>query len=94
MTDDLIKRLRDEVAQHEPRCLLLSPETVIMLLDEIERLRAENAALTADARRYRWLRDFSSGETDDYGNVSIEFRCDFEHYANPDASIDAAMGVK
>ena len=39
MTDDLIKRLRDEVAQHEPRCLLLSPETVIMLLDEIERLR-------------------------------------------------------
>ena len=67
---------------------------------EIERLRAERdelrrqlAEAEQDARRYRYLRDQQAGEVDDYGTVGIKFRCDFEHYRDLDASIDAAMGL-
>ncbi|HCF4141369.1 TPA: hypothetical protein NIE10_006567, partial [Pseudomonas aeruginosa] len=32
-----------------------NPKTVLALLDEIDRLKAENEALRKDAARYRWL---------------------------------------
>lgn len=56
MTDDIIKLLRDEVAQHEVRCLSLSPETVVMLLGQLDAAEAEIERLREDAERYRWLR--------------------------------------
>lgn len=43
--------------------------------DEIERLRAENAALRADAERYRWLREQHEGS--DGGDPLAEAFCVF-----------------
>lgn len=36
---------------------LANPAAVLALLDEIDQLTAENAALRRDAERYRWLRN-------------------------------------
>ena len=76
---DIVERLRRLYVQN-------GTNYVQEAADEIERLRA-------DAERYRYLRDKCSGEVDDYGTVGIKFRCDFEHYRDLDASIDAAMGL-
>ena len=69
-------------------------------IDEIERLTAERDGLRRqlaeaeqDARRYRHLVEKHSTEVDDYGTLGITFRCDFEHYNDIDAAIDAAMGL-
>lgn len=53
--------------------------------DEIDRLRAEVAALRADAERYRWLRARKPGGT--YRIAGLLYR---EGDANFDAAIDAA----
>ncbi len=52
-------------------------------------LRAKVEALRADAERYRWLRDNRVSENDD-GEKCVYFWCDFEHYDDVDAAIDAA----
>jgi hypothetical protein len=53
----------------------------------------EIAKLRKDAERYRWLlancvREVSD---EDDGTKSIIFHCDFEHYNDVSAAIDAAM---
>jgi hypothetical protein len=52
-------------------------------------LRAERDAAVVDALRYRWLRDNRVDENGD-GEKCIYFWCDFEHYDDVDAAIDAA----
>ncbi|EOB7987715.1 TPA: hypothetical protein ACNRRD_001897 [Pseudomonas aeruginosa] len=41
----------------------VEPELILDLLDEIDRLKAENEALRKDAERYRWLRGASHFDT-------------------------------
>jgi len=60
---------------------------------DINRLRAECDALRADAERYRFLRDNRVDENDE-GEKYITFYCDFEHYDDVDAAIDAARSTK
>ena len=48
------------------------------------------AAERKDAARYRWLLEHSVSENDD-GEKCIYYWCDFEHYDDVSASIDAAM---
>jgi hypothetical protein len=77
-----------EVAECQER----RSETIAMceqLRAELARLTAERNALRADAERYRWLRDNRVSENDD-GEKCVYFWCDFEHYDNVDAAIDAA----
>ena len=50
-------------------------------------------ALRADAERYRFLRDNRFDENDE-GEKYITFFCDFEHYDDVDAAIDAARSTK
>ena len=50
-------------------------------------------ALRADAERYRFLRDNRVDENDE-GEKYITFYCDFEHYDDVDAAIDAARSAK
>lgn len=60
--------------------------------DLIDALRAEVEALRADALRYRHLKAHNVSENDD-GEKCVYFWCDFEHYDDVDAAIDAAMGA-
>lgn len=53
MTDDLIKRLNR---------ISVSPATADEAAKEIERLRAENAALAQDAARYRFVEPMIGGD--------------------------------
>lgn len=53
--------------------------------------RAERDALAKDAARYRFLRTKHVVETMNDGELCIHYACDFEHYNDPDASIDAAL---
>lgn len=56
-----------------------------------ETAAAELEALRADAERYRYLLEHhvSPHESDD-GTLVLRFVCDFEHYNDVSASIDAA----
>lgn len=58
--------------------------------DEIAQLERENAALLADARRYRWLRDEGDGTMHVYLGMDEFSLIDSEL----DAAIDAAMKEK
>ena len=48
-------------------------------------------ALRADAERYRHLRAKHVVESPNDGELCIHYVCDFDHYNDPDASIDAAL---
>ncbi|HCF2029392.1 TPA: ead/Ea22-like family protein [Pseudomonas aeruginosa] len=69
-----------------------NPKTILALLDEIDRLKAENEALRKDAARYRWLRERDL-ETIRQGGVFAGMTpenivLNLEHL---DAAIDAAL---
>ena len=51
---------------------------------ELERLRANDA-------RYAWLKAHRTRERGDHGDLALRFDCNFEHYNDIDAAIDAAM---
>lgn len=51
---DLVERLREANANSTQRCL--GSGIFGEAADRIEQLERENAALVADARRYRWMR--------------------------------------
>jgi hypothetical protein len=92
----------DEGRKNRDYIAAASPENVGALLDEIERLRAENEALAADARRYRWLRDTST-MIDRPGPMVAMYDADgwavndgteILDHAELDAAIDAAMAAE
>lgn len=56
---------------------------VIASLEEAESLRA-------DAERYRWLLQHALYEVGSHGDLMIDYSCDFEHWNDVSASIDAA----
>jgi len=66
---------------------------------EIERLRAENKALKADAERYRWLRDNCVGTVAPEGIVTTHMELGFTWYSpswkngerQDSVSLDAAI---
>ncbi|HHN0112341.1 TPA: ead/Ea22-like family protein [Pseudomonas aeruginosa] len=69
-----------------------NPKAILALLDEIDRLKAENEALRKDAARYRWLRERDL-ETIRQGGVFAGMTpenivLNLEHL---DAAIDAAL---
>ena len=93
-----IERLTDE--NRRLRADLLAGRNVVnagltihTLTAERDELRRQLAEAEQDARRYRHLVEKHSTEVDDYGTLGITFRCDFEHYNDIDAAIDAAMGL-
>ena len=103
---DLIERLRAHAALHRglgvddddeqaqwARDLLTAADEIERLTAERDDLRRQLAEAEQDARRYRHLVEKHSTEVDDYGTLGITFRCDFEHYNDIDAAIDAAMGL-
>lgn len=59
---------------------------------EVDRLKAENAALRKDAERYRWLRDTSESIHQFYLSTPIWFTGVKFSKENVDSTIDAAMG--
>ncbi|WP_073667471.1 hypothetical protein [Pseudomonas aeruginosa] len=70
----------------------VEPKAILALLDEIDRLKAENEALRKDAARYRWLRERDL-ETIRQGGVFAGMTpenivLNLEHL---DAAIDAAL---
>ena len=78
--DELIEELR-----------VMCSRTCDDAIAEIERLRAEVAALTKDAERYRWLRDAERGdwfwsiyEDDGHGGLQLKSGAD----------LDAALAAK
>jgi hypothetical protein len=82
---------RDESARSEVKV-----SDIDAVLNEVKRLteltsdlRAERDALKADAERYRWLKANAVREKN-LGDKCIEYHCDFEHWNDLDASIDAA----
>jgi predicted RNase H-like nuclease (RuvC/YqgF family) len=85
---DEIENRRAEIRQRAIDYLALDTEARA-LQHEIERLRAERDALKADAERYRWLKANAVREKN-LGDKCIEYHCDFEHWNDLDASIDAA----
>lgn len=95
-TTDSASRERDMLPEYRSASLDAIERAVdseMQLRDERDELRRKLAEAEQDARRYRYLRDQQAGEVDDYGTVGIKFRCDFEHYRDLDAAIDAAMGL-
>jgi hypothetical protein len=78
---DEIDRLRSEAASWEQQA---QDRT-----DDALKFAAERDALREDAERYRHLKETATVEQDD-GTVGIMYWCGFEHYADLDASIDAA----
>lgn len=83
VTDDLIEQLEALTCIDEGGAVLIHTDQVRGLLTELRRLRAENAELTKDAERYRFLRDLPEGsEYEEIGNYP---GCWW------DDSIDAAM---
>lgn len=69
--------------------ILLSTDHVI---EHLERLEAENAALRADAERYRWLRSHSNLEVGDF--EVIKDGSQYWRGDDLDAAIDAALSVR
>ena len=68
-------------------------ESVANLESEIMGRDANQPAIDAmreDAERYRWLKDKCVVNTSDFGDLGIKFDCDFDHWNNVDAAIDAA----
>ncbi len=90
---DIVERLRRLYVQNGTNYVQEAADEIERLRAERDELRRQLAEAEQDARRYRYLRDQQAGEVDDYGTVGIKFRCDFEHYRDLDASIDAAMGL-
>ena len=78
---------------HGDGCADWGPEHYECAIRERDDLRRQLAEAEQDARRYRHLVEKHSTEVDDYGTLGITFRCDFEHYNDSDAAIDAAMGL-
>jgi hypothetical protein len=100
MMIDIVEKMRKARAQayssrgSAPRdMVLVTASERDALCDEVERLRAEVEALRKDAERYRWLLAHAVSENDD-GEKCIYYWCDFEHYDDVSASIDAAMKEK
>ena len=60
------------------------------LTDKANAYIIANARLAEDAARYRWLKAHSVSENDT-GQKCMVYWCDFDHYNDVDASIDAAM---
>jgi hypothetical protein len=61
-----------------------------MWKDFVSLQRGDAKLLCKDAERYRWLLAHTVVENDD-GEKCVHYPCDFEHYDNVSASIDAAM---
>ena len=58
----LIERLRGWLVADYIEAYTTGSTLIREAADEIERLTAENAALRADAERYRWLRSAKTGK--------------------------------
>ena len=103
LTDEQLKDIDEycEMTQHiesgEQACVSLYE--LRGLLEELSRLRAENAGLAKDAGRYRWLRDsiWYVGPDDFYcgeGGDMNEYQNHNFNAETLDASIDTAMAAQ
>ena len=74
-------------------------DAIAAIKEERDALRSENAALWADAERYRWLAKHGRSTSEHWGgrwSIVIDGPCPKSHNSEDDfdAAIDAARGAK